>query len=75
MRKVLSDEHGQRIIEGLAKDLAGTAGMLTGSDATEMMWHHGYMFARALTIGGGTAEVQRNVIAERVLGLPHDPAA
>ena len=40
-----------------------------------MMWHYGYLFARALTIGGGTGEVQRNIIAERVLGLPHDPAA
>ena len=29
MRKVLADEHGQRIME-LAKDLAGTGGMLTG---------------------------------------------
>ena len=37
------------------------------------MWHHGYLFARALTIGGGTGEVQRNILAERVLGLPHDP--
>ncbi|HVC71433.1 MAG TPA: acyl-CoA dehydrogenase family protein [Acidimicrobiales bacterium] len=35
-----------------------------------MIWSHGYLFARALTIGGGTAEVQRNIIAERVLGLP-----
>ena len=34
------------------------------------VWSHGYLFARALTIGGGTAEVQRNIIAERVLGLP-----
>ncbi len=37
------------------------------------MWASGYLFSRALTIGGGTAEVQRNIIAERVLGLPHDP--
>jgi alkylation response protein AidB-like acyl-CoA dehydrogenase len=34
------------------------------------IWSGGYLFARALTIGGGTAEVQRNIIAERVLGLP-----
>jgi hypothetical protein len=30
------------------------------------------MFARSLTIGGGTGEVQRNIVAERALGLPHD---
>ena len=36
------------------------------------VWASGYLFARALTIGGGTSEVQRNIIAERVLGLPHD---
>ena len=35
-------------------------------------WHDGFMFSPALTIGGGTSEVQRNIIAERVLGLPHD---
>jgi alkylation response protein AidB-like acyl-CoA dehydrogenase len=39
---------------------------------SSMAWAKGYLFARALTIGGGTAEVQRNIIAERVLGLPHD---
>ena len=70
VRKVLADEHGQHIME-LAKDLAGSSGMLTD----DQMWHHGYLFARALTIGGGTGEVQRNILAERVLGLPHDPAA
>jgi alkylation response protein AidB-like acyl-CoA dehydrogenase len=35
-------------------------------------WSDGYLFSRALTIGGGTGEVQRNIVAERVLGLPHD---
>ena len=35
-------------------------------------WHYGFLFSAALTIGGGTGEVQRNIVAERVLGLPHD---
>ena len=36
-------------------------------------WSRGFLFAPALTVGGGTAEVQRNIVAERVLGLPRDP--
>ena len=39
---------------------------------TDPGWHDGYLFSVALTIGGGTGEVQRNIVAERVLGLPHD---
>ncbi|MCB1000659.1 MAG: acyl-CoA dehydrogenase family protein [Ilumatobacteraceae bacterium] len=35
-------------------------------------WYDGYMFSQALTIGGGTGDVQRNIVAERVLGLPAD---
>lgn len=74
IRKVLADEHGQDVM-GLAKDLAGTSAMLTdtgplGADAG--IWHYGYLFAPALTIGGGTGDVQRNILAERVLGLPHE---
>ena len=37
------------------------------------IWGQGFLFAPALTIGGGTAEVQRNIIGERTLGLPRDP--
>ncbi len=73
--KVMTDELGQELFD-LAKDLAGSAGMLTDvgplGEAAEL-WHHGFLFSRALTIGGGTGEVQRNIIAERALGLPHDP--
>ena len=77
VRKALADEHGQKIM-GLAKDLAGAAGMLDGTGpmgAPVDLWHYGYLFGPALTIGGGTSEVQRNIIAERVLGLPHDLSA
>ena len=74
IRKVLADEHGQHIM-GVAKDLAGPGGMLDdiGPLGTAVsLWHYGYLFAPALTIGGGTGDVQRNIIGERVLGLPHD---
>jgi alkylation response protein AidB-like acyl-CoA dehydrogenase len=36
------------------------------------VWHYGYLFSPALTIGGGTFAVQRNIIAEQVLGLPRE---
>jgi alkylation response protein AidB-like acyl-CoA dehydrogenase len=86
VRKVLADEHGQHIM-GLYKDLGGAHGMISGADdrdpdsvlvrgegrwADPGIWDHGYLFAPALTIGGGTGDVQRNIIAERVLDLPHD---
>ena len=74
IRKVMADEHGQRIM-GLAKDLAGPAGMLASSGplgAPADLWSYGFLYSTALTVGGGTGEVQRNIIAERVLGLPHD---
>jgi alkylation response protein AidB-like acyl-CoA dehydrogenase len=75
IRKVLADEHGQAIM-GLAKDLTGPGGMLTdrgplGTDSG--LWPFGFLFAAALTIGGGTGEVQRSILGERVLGLPHEP--
>ena len=75
VRKLLADEHGQQVM-ALAKDLTGAGGMLSeagpmgGPD--EWGWSYGFLFAPALTIGGGTTQVQRNILAERVLGLPHD---
>ena len=77
VRKALADEHGQHVM-ALALELAGTDALLAdrgpfGSDTR--LWADGYLYSRALTIGGGTSEVQRNIIAERVLGLPRDPEA
>lgn len=74
VRKALADEHGQNIMN-LAKELSGAGGMLADHGplgAPADMWHHGFLFAPALTVGGGTSEVQRNIIGERVLDLPHD---
>ena len=36
-------------------------------------WVAPFLFNRCLTIAGGTSDIQRNVIAERLLGLPRDP--
>ena len=75
VRKAIADEHGQHAM-GLVKDLAGAAGMLGVQDESAEeadVWHWGYLFSRALTIGGGTSEVQRNIIAEQLLGLPREP--
>jgi alkylation response protein AidB-like acyl-CoA dehydrogenase len=77
VRKALADEHGQHAV-GLVKDLDGAAGMLGVQDeyaeATDV-WHWGFLFSPALTIGGGTSEVQRTIIAEQLLGLPREPRA
>ena len=77
LRKALADDHGQEVMT-LAQRLAGSAGMLTnhgpgGIEGEEgRSWYWGFLYSQALTIGGGTSVVQRNIIAERVLGLPKD---
>jgi 3-oxochol-4-en-24-oyl-CoA dehydrogenase len=69
---------------GLLTGHNGGDGFVPGTDTTGLgpgnprggladpSWHDGFLFSQALTIGGGTGEVQRNIVAERVLGLPHD---
>jgi len=72
LRKALADPHGKRVFT-LAKDLMGAHGMLDTNGVLGEEWDRGFLFSPALTIGGGTSEVLRNIIAERLLGLPHDP--
>jgi alkylation response protein AidB-like acyl-CoA dehydrogenase len=73
--KLLTSE----VDQGMANfglDLAGSAGTLErGSPgaAKEGNVAQSYLLMRAATFGAGTSEIQRNVIAEKLLGLPRDP--
>lgn len=72
VNRLVKSEFEQRL-HTLALRAAGPYGML-GSRATHAVdggrWTYGYLKTRASTIGAGTAEIQRNTIAEAVLGLP-----
>jgi alkylation response protein AidB-like acyl-CoA dehydrogenase len=70
VRKLLGVEHDQRTQE-LGLSLLAEEGATTSGAAAQ--WTFGFLANRCLTIAGGTSEIQRNVIAERLLGLPRDP--
>jgi alkylation response protein AidB-like acyl-CoA dehydrogenase len=68
LSKLFASEHAQRIT-GVGMRLAGAAAVTGGNMLITMT----YLYARCLTIAGGTSEIARNQIAERILGLPRDP--
>jgi alkylation response protein AidB-like acyl-CoA dehydrogenase len=70
VRKLLGAEHDQRVSD-LGLLLLGSAAAYSDGDAA--YWARSFLHTRCLTIAGGTSEVQRNVIGERLLGLPRDP--
>jgi alkylation response protein AidB-like acyl-CoA dehydrogenase len=67
--KLFGAEHAQRVAE-LALRIASSA-ILVGQEPDVV---HDYLFSRCLTIAGGTSEIVRNLVAERILRLPRDPA-
>jgi alkylation response protein AidB-like acyl-CoA dehydrogenase len=71
--KLAFADHFRRT-SSLAKSLSGSAGMLDddGSEGASMLtWR--FLFSPSTGIAGGTNEVQRSIIGERVLGLPREP--
>ncbi|MFB6814425.1 acyl-CoA dehydrogenase [Streptomyces sp. NPDC056347] len=69
VRKLVQTTHQQKVAE-LVLELLGPAGA-TGEGPQERALH-GFLMSRCLTIAGGTTQVQLNVVAERILGLPRD---
>ena len=63
-------------IAALAIDVLAEIGVLyRGSKHLRAngMWQFEYMFSLGLIIGGGTAQIQKNIISERGLGMPREP--
>jgi alkylation response protein AidB-like acyl-CoA dehydrogenase len=60
-------ELNQRV-QALAMDIMGTDSL--GRDESVDYGGPAYLWAWASTVGGGTADIQRNIVAQRVLGLP-----
>jgi alkylation response protein AidB-like acyl-CoA dehydrogenase len=70
VRKLLGVQHDQRVQE-VGVELCGPIASIADGDAAT--WVGSFLFNRCLSIAGGTTEIQKNVIAERLLGLPRDP--
>ena len=81
VRKLLSMRHAQQVAE-LCWEMSGSAGALGGPYGTPVTaagepngahWARQVLMTEAFTIGGGTTDIQLNIIGERILGLPRDP--
>jgi len=81
MMKLFSTEIGHKSAE-LSMELLAEEGLLSAGNAElgvqakdSQGWIGRYMYSLGIAVAGGTANIQRNVIAERGLGLPRDAAA
>ncbi|MFF1510789.1 acyl-CoA dehydrogenase [Streptomyces sp. NPDC058326] len=69
VRKLVQTLHQQKVAE-LTLELLGPEGAVREGPGERAV--HGLLMSRCLTIAGGTTQVQLNVVAERLLGLPRD---
>ncbi|MFT7219278.1 MAG: alkylation response protein AidB-like acyl-CoA dehydrogenase [Candidatus Azotimanducaceae bacterium] len=63
-------------LEALAIDIMGEIGLAYGDNPYlrgNGSWQYQYMFYLGLIIGGGTSQIQKNIISERGLGMPKEP--
>jgi alkylation response protein AidB-like acyl-CoA dehydrogenase len=73
--KVLLGRAEQQLAQ-IALDVLGPYATLADETWSELFgvnpgeWHHTYLYGRAGSVYGGSAQIQKNIIAERILGLP-----
>ncbi|HEV8063612.1 MAG TPA: acyl-CoA dehydrogenase family protein, partial [Acidimicrobiales bacterium] len=76
LNKMFWSEYAQRFAEDIV-NIRGMASTVMGSDTNGSYspdrWQSSFLMTRSVTIWGGTAQVQRNIVGERVLGLPKEP--
>ena len=63
-------------LEGFAIDVLGELGLAYGDNPDKQdggSWQTSYMYFLGLIIGGGTSQIQKNIISERGLGMPREP--
>jgi alkylation response protein AidB-like acyl-CoA dehydrogenase len=68
--KVLMASAEQLLFDGVLDELGSV--LVAGDDPAAATWRSEYFYSRAASIYGGTSEIQRNILAERVLALPRD---
>jgi alkylation response protein AidB-like acyl-CoA dehydrogenase len=71
LEKILGSETDQRLLENGMSLLGANAAIYEGARSVDDgSLERAYLYSRSETIMGGTSEIQRNVIAQRILGLP-----
>ena len=72
--KLFQSEHNQRLQRTVSEMLGPRGVAFRPDDRDAATATYGFLRSRADTIAGGTSEVMRDLLAERVLGLPREPA-
>ncbi len=77
INKMFWSEYAQRFAE-IVMNIRGAEAMIMPPQTPDQYrpdrWQSDFLSTRSVTIWGGTAQVQRNIVGERVLGLPKDPS-
>jgi alkylation response protein AidB-like acyl-CoA dehydrogenase len=75
LNKMFWSEYAQRFAE-IVTNIRGVESTVMGPETgtySPDRWQGAFLLTRSVTIWGGTAQVQRNIVGERVLGLPKEP--